>query len=211
MVTLTPFPRVTSEEEIKQELEKVSNWKGGNVRGISLKTDSLRAIELKVGKGAVEKIQNKLIELGYNLDSTKFESYSWYPACYGPMIYLVSAHLFSWGATDVEDLGKISTRGSMLIKIIMNFISMGATLRGAPGVWSKYYDFGELVPLEYSEKNLFVRFEIKGYNVHPINEFFHTGYFRGIVELVTGSKKVTVEVPKSIYRGDESSEYKISW
>lgn len=205
------FPNVTTREGLVQEVEKALSWKGGNVQGISLKTDSLHAIELKAGKGSIEKLKKELVELGSPFDLDNLGSYSWYPASYGPVMYLIAAHLFSWGAADIEDLGRISTRGSMLIKVIMRFISVKATLQGASGVWHKYYDFGELIPIEYSEEGSFIRFKVVGYDVHPINEFFHKGYFRGVIELVTGSTNVTAEVPKSVYRGDEHSEYKIGW
>ncbi|MEX0910086.1 MAG: hypothetical protein WDZ75_02195 [Candidatus Paceibacterota bacterium] len=205
------LPSVATEEELQNELQKVLSLNVGHVRGVSLKSDSIKAIEAKAGAGSTEKIQNKIKQLGFEVDYTKIDSYSWYPAGYDSALYLTAMHLFSWKREDIIDLARISTRGSILIKIIMRFVSMKTTLSGGPGVWRKYYDFGKLVPVEYSEKNSFIRFQIREYNVHPINELFHAGYFQGVVELVTGSKDVVVEVLSSVSHSDTCTEYKISW
>ncbi|MDZ7726292.1 MAG: hypothetical protein U5L75_01790 [Candidatus Campbellbacteria bacterium] len=212
--SLAPFPSVSTREELIDQVNNALEWQennNGRVRGISLKTDSLGAIKTMSGKDSQEKIQKLLNEIDVDFDLSKIQSYSWYPAAYGPVIYLVAAHLFSWGPKDLEELGRLSTRGSMLIKVIMRFVSMKVTLRRGSQVWHKYYDFGDLVPVEYSDEGSYIIFKIEEYNVHPINEYYHKGYFGGIVELVTGSDNVVVEVRRSIYQGEESSEYKISW
>ncbi|MEX0933477.1 MAG: hypothetical protein WDZ74_01855 [Candidatus Paceibacterota bacterium] len=205
------FPSVATEEELKAELQKVLNLKVGRVRGMSLKNDSHKSIEAFAGVATLEKIQAKLTELGFNIDITHLDSYEWYPVGYEVALYLVAAHLFDWCEDDVEKLGRVATRGSLFVKIIMKFISVEATLKSSPKYWSKFYDFGELIPLGYSEKEQSVMFQLKGVNVHPIFEIQQRGYFKGVVELITGSKNVVLEVYKSAAQGDEYTEYKISW
>lgn len=211
LFTKTPFPKIDTKEDLKQEVGKCLDWKNGHVRGISLKTDSFKAIELMGGEGCDEEVQKLLRELDTDIEIEKIHSHEWYPAGYGPAMYLVASYLFSWKEKEIEELGLLSTRGSMLIKIIMRLVSVRAALYGGPSIWHKYYDFGELMPVEHSEDEQFIQFQIKGYDVHPINEFYHAGYFRGITELVTGGENVIVEVLQSIYMGGEYSEYKISW
>lgn len=206
------FPVLDTMDDLASEVDKALSWDGGRVRGLSLKADSLSAMELKSGeKNGRKKIQEILQSLGHDINLEGIESHAWYPAGYGPATYLIAAYLYKWGAEDIVDLGRISTRGSMLIKIIMNFVSPKATLYGGPAVWHKYYDFGDLVPIAYSEDESSIHFKVVGYDVHPINEYFHKGYFQGILQLVTGSDHVTIDVLKSVYRGDPHSEYKIHW
>ncbi|MEX0910087.1 MAG: hypothetical protein WDZ75_02200 [Candidatus Paceibacterota bacterium] len=205
------FPKVKTKEELAHEVGLALGWDGGHVLGISLKNDSLRAIEHKEGKGVREKINNAFSELGHSIQVSELDSYAWYPAGYGPAMYLIATHLFGWNEEDINDLGRVSTHGTMLMKVIMHFVSIEKTLELAPKIWHKYYDFGELMPVEYSEKDSFVTFRVVGYDVHPISEPYHCGYFCGVVELVTGSLNVKAEVVKSVYRGATYSEYKISW
>ncbi|MEX0933478.1 MAG: hypothetical protein WDZ74_01860 [Candidatus Paceibacterota bacterium] len=205
------LPSVSTEDELKAELQKVLNLKVGKVRGVSLNNDSLKSVEALAGTGATEKVQAKLKELGFDVDITNLDSYEWYPAGYDAAIYLTAAHLFGWGEDDIENLGCVATRASAFTKIIMRFVSMKLTLRSAPEYWRKYYDFGELVPVGYFEDEPSIIFQIKGAHVHPIIEIFQKGYYRGVVELVTGSTNIVVHVHKSAARGDEYTEYKISW
>ncbi|MEX0933479.1 MAG: hypothetical protein WDZ74_01865 [Candidatus Paceibacterota bacterium] len=205
------LPSIATDEELKAELQKALDFKVGQVRGVSLKNDSLKSIEALGGVGALEKVQAKLTELGFDINVAHFDSYRWYPAGYEPAVYLVAAHLFGWRENDIENLGRIATRGSEFIRVIMNFVSMKSTLRSAPEYWRKYYDFGELVPVGYFEDEPSIIFQIKGAHVHSVMEIFSKGYFRGVVELVTGSKNVSVTIHKSAAQGDEYTEYKISW
>lgn len=208
----TLFPRVSTREELLKEVTKALEWDRGHVLGVSLKNDSLKAIEKKAESGdAEDKINRVFSDLGYDIQVSALEPHSWYPAGYGPALYLVSTHLFGWDEDDIIDLGRVSTRGTMLMKVIMRLVSMEKTLQLAPKIWQKYYDFGELMPVEYSEEGGFIVFRVVGYDVHPISEPYHCGYFSGVVELVTGSKNTRAEAVKSVYRGATYSEYKISW
>lgn len=209
--TATEFPSVETKEETKREIEKSLQWNRGHVRGVSLKTDSFRAIQEMGDENAGDQVISFLKECGVELDIRTLKSYDWYPASYGPVLYLAAAHLFSWNGDDVVELGRISTRGSMLMKMIMRLVSVRATLRRSPSIWRKYYDFGELIPGDYSEEDQFFTMSIEGYDVHPINEFYHAGYFKGVIEMVIGSEEVSIEVVRSVYQGDPYSEYKITW
>jgi hypothetical protein len=205
------LPSVATEEELKVELKKVLNLKIGNVRGISLKNDSHKSIEAVAGVNAVKQIQAKLTELGFDIDITNLESYEWYPVSYEVVLYLVAMHLFGWREVDIEKLGRAATRGSLFVKIIMKFVSVETTFYKGHIYWSKFYNFGEFIPLEYSEDKRSVRFQLKGVNIHPIFEIQQRGYFKGVIELITGSQNVVLQVYKSAAQGDEYSEYTISW
>ncbi|MEX0933480.1 MAG: hypothetical protein WDZ74_01870 [Candidatus Paceibacterota bacterium] len=208
----TLFPRVSTRENLLEEVKKALEWDRGHVLGISLKNDSLKAIEKKAeSSNAEDKINGVFADLGFDIHISALAPHSWYPAGYGPAIYLVSAYLFGWDKDDIIDLGRISTRGTMLMKVVMRLVSMEKTMELAPKIWRKYYDFGELRPIEYSEEDSFAVFQVVGYDVHPISEPYHCGYFSGVVELVTGSKNTQTEAVKSVYRGETYSEYKISW
>ena len=205
------LPPVATEEQLKTELQKVLNHKVGNVRGVSLKNDSHKSIEALAGADALKKIQAKLTELGFDIDITHFDSYEWYPVGYEAALYLVAVHLFGWNEDGVEKIGRAATRGSLFVKIIIKFVSVEATVAGGNKYWRKFYDFGEFIPIELSEEERWVRFQLKGVNVHPIFEIQQRGYFKGVIELVTGSKNVVLEVYKSAAQGDEFTEYKVSW
>lgn len=206
------FPRVSKLDDLLGEVKRALDWDRGHVLGISLKNDSLKAIEKKAEVADAEvRINQVFADLGYDIKVSSLEPHSWYPAGYGPALYLVSTHLFGWDKDDIIDLGRVSTRGTMLMKVVMRLVSMEKTLELAPKIWQKYYDFGELRPVEYSEEGAFVVFRVVGYDVHPISEPYHCGYFSGVVELVTGSRNIRAEAVKSVYRGATYSEYKISW
>ena len=205
------FPSVSTKEELTTELKKVLTLKVGRVRGVSLKNDSLKSIEALGGHGAIEKVQAEVSELGFANDITHFDSYEWYPAGYDAALYLTAAHLFRWREKDIENLGRIATRGSSFTRVVMKFVSMKLTLQNAPKYWRKFYDFGELVPVGYFEEESSITFQIKNANVHSILEIYQGGYFKGVVELVTGSKNIVSDIYKSASQGDDYTEYKISW
>jgi hypothetical protein len=205
------LPSLATEEELKTELQKVLNLKIGNVRGVSLNSDTLKPIEALAGAGALEKIQTKLTQLGFDIDINHFKSYEWYPAGYEAALLLVAAHLYGWSEDDIDKLGRVSTRGSMFSAIMMRFTSVEAMLRGGPEYWRKHYDYGEFVPIGHSEGEHSITFQIKGASIHPILEIHVRGYFKGLIELATGSENVVLQANKSAAQGDEYSEYTISW
>jgi hypothetical protein len=204
------LPSVAREEDLRTELEKVFNLRVGHVLGLSLK-DDFKALTAKAGESAIAQFEKKTKELGYETDFTDINSYSWYPAGYEAVLCLVATHLFKWEPDDIVELGILSVRDSLLLKIIMRFVSMKDTLDKGARYWQKYYDFGEFVSTEYSEENSCASFQIKNYKVHPVINYFQAGYFHSITELATGSKEVVVEVVSPPHSKDDCIEYKVCW
>jgi len=209
--TRSVFPNVETRDSLAAEVRSALDWTGGNVLGAHLKKNSLGAITIKAGSDASDKVSTLFRELGHTIDIAGLKPYSWYPAGYGPAILLIAAHLFSWNEKDVEDLGRISSRGTMLMDAVLKLVSVERVFQLAPNMWRKYHDFGRLIPVRDADESRHASFRVIGYDVHPISETYHKGYFKGIVGLVTGSKNIRAEVVKSIYCGDHYSEYAVWW
>ena len=62
----------------------------------------------------------------------------------------------------------------------------------------------------YEEKKYIVLRE-EDFRFHPVICVYHAGYYQGISEYVIGSKKISVEETKCVFKGGPYNEYVITW
>ncbi|MBL7142435.1 MAG: hypothetical protein ISS83_02180 [Candidatus Pacebacteria bacterium] len=182
----------------------------GSMRGELLR-DNLIYLKKREGERAVEKMEDRLRELGYPLMLGDIKSYEWYKDPFCAVFMLVFREQFNWNNEDIVNLGRFSPRHSFVMKMAFKYlVSAKTAFWAAPKLWHKNVDYGEIEPHEINEANKYLIFRLKEYGLHPLVCLYIKGYFIGLFELI-GKKKVQAEETQCTFRGDPYHEYKISW
>jgi len=183
----------------------------GNVRGEVFKFTFYYAKD-KEGEEAPRLIEEKMNKLGYPFKFSDLEPLRWYRESLSVLAILVAKELFSWTDKDIFNMGYEASKYSLLIKILMRyFVSSERVFKEAPAYWKKHFDFGDLEPVEFSEKKKYTIMRVKGYKFHPLICLYHAGYFLRIANLTVRSKKIDVKETKCVFKGEDCNEYLITW
>ena len=184
----------------------------GNVRGEILRSN-IDYIQNQEGKKAIPLIEEKLKELGYPLRLKNFNSLRWYPEFISVLIILILKEVFSWSEQDIFNMGNSVPKSSFIVKFLMKyFTSLKKCFKEASNYWRIHFDFGELEPFNFSEKEKYLIIRVKDYNFHPLVCFYHAGYFLKIAQFNIKSKKIDIQETKCLHKDDVLfHEYKISW
>lgn len=203
---------MSSNNILHSEAIKLSNIKG-NVRGEILRLN-IEYIKNKEGEQAVSLIEEKLKELGYPLMLKNFNSLKWYPEFISVLIILILKEIFNWTEQDIFNMGNSVPRSSFIVKFLMKyFISLKECFQESNNYWQIHFDFGELEPFDFSEKEKYLTLRVKNYNFHPLVCYYHTGYFLRIAQFNIKSEKINIKETKCLHKDNNISyhEYKISW
>ncbi len=195
----------------KEEVDKIMKLKG-NVRGNILR-GHFSYIEEQKGKKGVEKVKNRLAELGYPVNEKELETTKWYPEALSCLIILVFAEIYNLNEKDVFEMAYYSAKYSLVIRLFMHyFLDIEKVFRAVSAMWRKHFDFGEMKVAEFDKENKFGIIRLYGYHkYHPLLCIYHSGYFTRIAEIAVGQKKVKIEHSKCMFNGYNFEEYKIIW
>lgn len=195
-----------SKKEV-EELKKIP----GNVKGAVILAD-LEYIKKKAGETALKKIQERLKEMEINIDLAKIKPMDFYPEFFSVLIILLAKEILNLDEDGIFEMGMAAPKLSFFIKILTKFfVSPRKCFEEAPMYWKRHFDFGELEPVQLDEEKKYAIIRVKGYKFHPLICHYHRGYFVQIVQFLTGSKEITANETKCIFRGDPYHEYLIKW
>lgn len=166
--------------------------KPGRARGIVGELEA-RYIKDRHGEEGLAEVESLLDEIGHPFSYGDLTTYEWYSE--GQLVtgILAAYLLFGWNESDVYDLGKKAPYHSIFIKVIMKFVSLESTLKMAPTIWSKHYDFGTFFVYEHDTDAQTVKARMHGYEYHSIMREYFKGYLSTIMALGSGVADVRLE------------------
>lgn len=194
--------------DVINNLEKTSQ----KVRGEMI-IDHINYIKNKEGSGGLEKMKERMIDLGVSLDLTKIKPERWVSNDLSSQIIIIAYHIFHWNEKDVFEMGYSAPRFPVGIKVLVQTIlSSKKMFKELPIYWKNIFNFGKLKPLEFNEELQHAKLQImETKTLHPILYSHMQGYLKGLAELIIPGKKITIEQSKSILGGDKYDEYIIYW
>lgn len=197
--------RVT--QKIVDKLKKIS----GNVRGAVILED-VKFLERHGGKEAIRKLNQHIKELGIDVSFEDLKPMQFYPEYLSVLVVLFNAEILDLDQVGVFKMGQEALKHSFFMKLFINyFVSIKRTFKEAPKYWQKHFDFAEIEAVEFNEKEKYIIFRVKGYKFHPIMCTYHAGYFLKLAQMALGSKEVTIEEDKCMFRGDPYHEFILRW
>lgn len=194
-------------KEEAQRLKKIP----GNVKGAVILAD-LEFVKQKGGKEAIEKLQKRVQELGFEVNLEEIKPMEFYPEALSVLVILLAREILHLDKEGIFEMGKNAPKLSMFIKILTKFFfSLKKCFQEAPRYWERHFDFGELETVEFNEREKYAIVRVKGYRFHPIMCLYHKGYFSQIAQLALGQRPVEIKETKCVFWGDPYHEYVIKW
>ncbi len=196
-----------TDDDIKQ-IVKIN----GRIRGLILTTLKDYIISKK-GIEGLKKVEEKMKEIGYPFSFDGLSSVKWYPAPTVHLVMMVMLEVFNWGEEDNFKMGYEAPINSLLAKLMLRtFTSLEVAFRVTPKFWKNYTNLGEMNWVERDIKNKRAVLRLTNYpKVKRGSYEYFRGYLKKIMEIMTKSKNVKVELTKTIYNGDPYDEFTFTW
>jgi len=197
--------------DLKKEIEELKKLPGKE-RGVDIKYLVKDLIE-RQGKEGFKKVKAELKRLEYQLpDVKKIDDMEWIPVSLVNIFFVACVKLFNWQEDDIIEMGKNVWAYSSTLKrfFIKHFFSLEKTFEMGVRNWRKFYTIGQC-EIDYDEKNKTVVMRLKNFKVHPFTCLYFQGVFSKLVEMTTGSKRVTAKETKCEFRGDSYHEFVFNW
>lgn len=195
----------------KKEAEKILKIKG-RIRGLVITTLKDYIISQK-GQDGIKKVEKRMEKVGHPFEFKKLSSVKWYPAGFIQLVMLVILDTFGWDDKKNFEIGYQAPINSLLAKLMLRtFTSLEVAFKVTPKFWKNYTNLGEMNWVERDIKKR--RAVLRLTNYPKINEAsyeYFRGYLKRIMEIMTKSKNVKVELTKSIYRGDSYDDFTFTW
>lgn len=195
----------------KEVIKKLLEFKG-EIRGIDIKSDG-EFILKKGGEKGLKKVEEKLKEVGVEIEYRKIKPMEFYPGGLKALSLLAIKEVFGYSEEEIFEIGKANAKFSLILKIFMKFFFPIEKFffQQTPKIWEKYWTKGRFVPVEFSEKEKRAVVRYEDLNLHPIYCTYLRGYFTTLTQLVTGSKNVNVKEEKCAFFGEKFHQYLIQW
>jgi hypothetical protein len=202
---------MVEEKDLKELADEIMKQEG-NVKGEVFHTH-FSYIHYKEGEAGIQKLEDKLAELGYPLKFKEVKTDQWYKEALSALVIVLAKELFNWSEEDVFEMGNSAPKHSFIVKMfVKHFISVKDVFERAEQYWSKHYDFGLLEKGEFNEEKKYITVKIKGYAMHElVTGPYMKGYITRIAQLSLKSSKIETEQTKNIHHGDPYNEYIIKW
>ncbi len=198
-----------TEEELQKIADKLKNFPG-KVKG-DIFLNHAEYIKYKEGDEGIKKVEDKMAELGVPIKIEEVDQMSWQSEGISSLLVIVAKEVFNWTEEDIFEWGRFRTKVSFTLKLVARyFMSIRMLATQAEKLWNKNFDFGEIETILEEDKRR-VTLRVKGFNMHPLICIFHSGYFKGVIELCVRSKNIKVEQVKCVHRGDEYCEHLVTW
>ena len=198
-------------ENFKETIDRLSKTKYQE-RGTGFKA-IVEYIEKKEGKKALSKIEEKLAQYGYPVNSKEIRALGWYPVGFTAALLFAVSEVLNWGEKEMKEMGKAEPKVSFLVRYLAKYlISIKRLYQAATIFWKKTYSFGKLETIELNEKEKYAILRIKDFNVHPFFCRYLEGYFETISGFVLrGAIKIWSQEVKCNFKGDSFHEFIIRW
>ncbi len=197
------------ENDLKKTADKMAKIKG-NAKGDTLVLH-VSHIRNKEGEKGLKKVEEKMKEIGYPVEFDKINKFEWYPVFMADLLIIVPKEIFNWTDEDIFKMGYDAPKYSFILRLLLQHtLSIEKLFEATSYFWKKYFDFGELEPVEIKKKHVILR--MKGYEVHPIVcKQYYRGYFSRMIQLCLKNKEIETEETKCFFDGDPYHEYLIKW
>ncbi|MGM0439084.1 MAG: hypothetical protein ACQEP3_01460 [Patescibacteria group bacterium] len=171
-------------KEIKQNLKDLLE-KEGVMRGEVI-LNHINFIRDKEGDDGVQRLKSSFQELDYSLD-LDIDPMDWEKVSIGSAITVLANDIFEWEKEDVKDMGRFAAKTLTTNKLMLREIpDLDALLNRVNDYWKAVIDVGEL-SVESSKKGE-AKLTLKGFNYHPLDFIFISGYIEVIFDLFTKEK-----------------------
>jgi len=198
----------TINKEIINNLMKIK----GEVRGVVLKTDEEYILKEK-GKAGLEKVEQRLKELGHPIKYKEIRTMDFYPVGLRILSLLTLREVFNFSDEEIKKIGTFATKMSLIIRLFTKyFLSVRrVVMKESPRIWSKHWTVGKLVPIKLDEEQKYAVLRVEGFDLHPIYCIYLEGYFAGILQMLVKSPKVDTKETKCAFKGESYHEFLIKW
>lgn len=193
-------------ERTKKLLQKNGNIKGETINFI------LQYLQKKEGDDALEKLKERLSQLELPFDVTRVKNFSLIKDSIVAIVMLAIKDVFQWTDDDIFEMGKAEPKNSFIVRLLMKYlVSIEKTFERAPDFWRKFYDFGYLETIEFSDSEKYFKLGVYEYDTDPVMCKYLAGFIHTMVAFSMKEKSVSIEETKCIYKGDSYHEYTVSW
>jgi predicted hydrocarbon binding protein len=193
----------------KEEFDKLMEIEG-EARGLAIR-ESTDFIFQKEGAEALKKLEDTITNLGYPVKFKKIKIMSFYPIGLYGVILLAVERLFNYDDKKFQEMGNISSRLSVLVKIfVKHLISIKKIIKIVPEYWKKYFTVGGAELIELNEEKKYMILRVENFSYFPSHCQILKGYFSGVVKMVVGGE-ITCEETKCVHRGDKYHEFLLKW
>jgi len=194
----------------KERAKKLLQETKGEVRGVALKDDLDYILEIK-GEQGLERVEQRMTELGCTLKRKDIKSTNFYPIGLGIILSLTIKEVFNFTEKDFEKMGFSEVKFSIFVKIFLKyFSSLKLIAEQVPNIWRKHYTIGDLEMPRYSRNEKYIILRVKNFKINPIYCNLSMGYFSKVVQMVVRAP-VSCKETKCIYRGDPYHEFLLTW
>lgn len=199
--------KITKEEA--DRLMKIED----KTRGALIETIEEYIVQKK-GIEGLEKVKEKLEEIGYPMDFGKFSTFTWYQGALDILLIIVFLDVFDLDELVAFDLGRDSlVSNSLLVKLLLSrLVSFDTAIKNAPKIWRYFSKLGEIRFTQYDKEKKFAILRLDNYaKLHVVAYHYVRGSLAKLIEMLTKSKNVKIEQTKSLYNDDSYDEFKITW
>lgn len=180
------------------------------VIGVVFETHA-RYIESREGKSGIDRVENKMKELGYPIKFEEIKAFKYYPVGLADLVILVAKEEFGWTKKDIFDMGSSAPKYSFITKVLMKyFLSLKTLLRQAPKIWERHFTEGEIEAEVYPQQKYGVVY-LKYKVTHPLICSFYAGYILRLFQYVVETKQAYIKETECRFKGDPHHKFVVRW
>lgn len=183
----------------------------GQTRGALPKSYGEYILEQE-GEEGLERLENKLAEVGCHVKFKKINSMGFMPVGKEAIILIAIKELFDYKDERFDEIGEFHVKTvPPIIRMFGKFFgNIEKVAPQGPVLWKKQYTVG-VFETELDKENKSVTARIKNFKLHPLHCRVLKGYYRMGLQIVTKSSKATCKEVKCPFGGDEYHEYLLEW
>ena len=201
-----------SSQKLTKELADQLMKNKGEARGTHFVCDALY-IKKRKGKKGLEKVEEKLKELGYPFDYSKVNNMDFYPVGLRALSLLAMKEVFGWTDKDIEENCANAAKYSFIIKVFARyFFSIRSSAKFAPKIWREYFTSGNLEVAKVDLEKKEAVFQIKNFKLHPVFcQHCFVGFMKEIVRMVINVKDIKCKKTSCVFKNSNICSLTIIW
>lgn len=198
-------------DELQKELEELKKLPGKQ-RGEHLKY-IIDYIKSEKGEEGLQKIENTLQRADFDIGEVdKIRDTQWVSESIARAFLVAATRIFEWDEKKVFEIGRQAMIQSSVVKIFLNFfLSPEKTIRKGIKQWRNHFSRGELELKTLDKDNKKGVLVLKDFPTHHLDCVFFQGFFKQMLEVMTGSNHVDIQETKCMNRGDDYHEFSFQW
>ena len=173
-------------EEIRENLNSLLE-KEGLMRG-EVVLNHINFIKQKEGQDGVERIKRSFEELDNSLD-LNIDPMDWKNVSIGSVITALSRDLFEWEKEDIKEMGRYAAKTLTVNKLMFREIpDLDSLIDKVGDYWKAVINAGQLSVKSKSITEREVELKLEGFNYHPLDFLFISGYIEVVFNLFTNEE-----------------------